>query len=69
MNESRKLDLHVHIECGLADEYFVDWKTLTPAAQQFWNNQRETPHCEGSGTMGVHCSGCAFVKYFEVDED
>lgn len=65
---TRSVNLAVHIECELGDEYFADWNNLSPAVQAFWNEATEQPHCEGSGNMGIWCNGCPFCHYFEVDD-
>lgn len=65
---TRELYIDVRVECTLDDNWFSEWEDLPPDLQAWWELQTETPRCEGSGHMGVHCIGCHFAGEHDYEE-
>lgn len=55
--------------CQLGEEYFADWNDLPQKLKDFWNENDDTPGCEGSGEMGLCCCDCPYKQFIEIEEE
>lgn len=66
---NRTTNFNTWIECTLGKEYFLEWEGLSPDIRKWWEEQTETPKCEGTGVMTLaNCTNCPFCGGIQTDE-